>query len=496
MEYNKIPVVLKRYSFEGKMQICTEYSSKLVDINGLINVENFMGNPHPWELETFALFSVLSINEYDNKKFNTTISRRQFTAIINSFRAYMPTVLESSKNDMKFIEYYMIVAGLTQFQIQEPFIYKYHRYNYFFNFKNEKVNMSVEFFNKYGTDYKDFVEFGWLINAFYSKNYKHNDDNKKIVDFLFKKYRHVLIKLVIERENLILLQHEVSSNIDDYVYCFKYFYQFPFVMYEEKFYLPLPHLLFQSVTSSLLFRLTEGNNGLRNSFGKEVLESYLFDITNSSFNYEEIKQELDYKGPKGDDRSLDLMIKHKNQCLLIDVKSMSPKISIRNLEIEAIDFTQNRLIKQLVNLYNHIKTKFMQEYFPFNKNSEFTKENIFGFVVILEDSYIRREIIHQKAAAILEIHTESDDYKWMCANLRIVSLSDYERLIFHDENIFDHLTFSRDTESTWFNFTIYQDEVSANNDMNSSLYESQNVLIDMFQNLEDELREATVLGKF
>ena len=139
MEFKKIPIVLKRYSFEGKMQICTEHSRKLVDINGLNNVEDLIGKALPWELETFALFSVLSINEYDNRAFNNKKSRKQFIDIINCIKEYIPPALKSSKEDIKFLDYFMIVTGLSQFQIQEPFIYKYHRYNYFFKFKNTSL---------------------------------------------------------------------------------------------------------------------------------------------------------------------------------------------------------------------------------------------------------------------------------------------------------------------------------------------------------------------
>ncbi|MBX8946040.1 hypothetical protein [Lysinibacillus sp. K60] len=485
MEFNKIPVVLKRYSFKEKMRICTEHSRKLVDVNGLNFIEDLNGKALPWEIETFALFAVLSTNEYDNRSFSSKKSYKQFIAIINAIKGYIPTPLDLGKEE--FLDNLIIVFGLTQFHLQEPFIFKYHRYKYFFNFKNEKVDMTSEFSKKFGADYNEFAEFGWLISAFYSKDLQHNDLVSKIIDFLFKKYSHVLNKLVIERENLIFLQQDVTTNIDEYLYGFKYFCQFPFVKYEDNFFLPLPHLVFQSVTSSLLFRLTEDNKGIRDVFGKEVLESYLFAITETSFEYEEIKQEFVYKGQKGDERTLDLMIKHNKQCLLIDIKSMAPSISIRNLKTNSIETTQSRLIGQLESLYKHITSKFAQDYVPFESDNEFIKENIFGCVVLLEDSYINREKIHLETAKKLNIETDSDEYRWMCANLRIVSLYDYERIVFYNQNIFDHLTYSRDNQSTWFNYQIFQYELSTNSEMSSYVFESQNGLNEMIEKLQDEL---------
>lgn len=491
MEFNKIPVVLKRYSFKEKMRICTEYSRMLVDIKGLNFVENINGKVLPWELETFSLFAVLSTNEYDNRTFSSKKSRKQFIDIINAIKGYIPTTFDLSNNE--FLDNFIIVAGLTQFQPQELFILKYHRYNYFFNFKNDKVDMPSEFSKKFGSAYNDFVEFGWITNAFYIKDLPHDDEVNKIINYLFTKYSHVLRNLIIERENLIYLQQGVSTNIDEYLYCFKYFCQFPFVKYDEDFFLPLPHLLFQSVTSSLLFRLTEDNKGIRDIFGKEVLESYLFEITESSFKYEEIKQEFVYKGQKGDERTLDLMIKHNNQCLLIDIKSMAPSISIRSLKTNTINTTLSRLIGQLISLYKHIKSKFAQEYSPFKCNNEFDKENIFGFVILLEDSYISREIIHLEAAKKLKIETESDEYKWMCSNLRIVSLYDYESIVLFNDNIFDHLTFSRDKQSTWFNFGIIQYELYSNKEMNSNVVESQNGLLEIHKKFKDELEKEKII---
>lgn len=257
--------------------------------------------------------------------------------------------------------------------------------------------------------------------------------------------------------------------------------------------MPLPHLLFQSVTSSLLFRLTEDNKGIRDIFGKEVLESYLFAITETSFEYEEIKQEYVYKGQKGAERTLDLMIKHNNQCLLIDIKSMAPSISIRNLKTNSIETALSRQIGQLVSLYKHITSKFAQDYAPFESDNEFAKENIFGFVVLLEDSYINRELIHLEAAKKLKIETDSEEYKWMCANLRIVSLYEYERIVFFNENIFEHLTYSRDNQSTWFNYGIFQFELSTNSEMNSYVFESQNVLRGMLEKLQHELVTLNII---
>ena len=43
-----------------------------------------------------------------------------------------------------------------------------------------------------------------------------------------------------------------------------------FVSEGNVFYFPLPHLIIQNVTSSLMYRITEGNNQLRTDIGKHI----------------------------------------------------------------------------------------------------------------------------------------------------------------------------------------------------------------------------------
>lgn len=40
LDFKRIPVVLKRYDFKGKMKICREHSKELMSINGLILLVN------------------------------------------------------------------------------------------------------------------------------------------------------------------------------------------------------------------------------------------------------------------------------------------------------------------------------------------------------------------------------------------------------------------------------------------------------------------------
>lgn len=482
MDFNKIPVVLKRYSFKEKMRICNNNSRLLIDINGLTNIDKLNGKALPWELETFALLALISNKEYDNQTFITPKKFKQFTNIINCIKSYTPPKLLEDTQSIRFIENLLIVLGNTQFQVQEYAIYKLFRYNYFFNFKNKNIDMILEFKKKFNTNYSEFILFAWFFNFLNSPSNK-NIDPTNIYAFFFNKYSQVFSNLVKNRDDLIKLQSQVSLNIDDYHYCFKYFYQFPFIEHENSIYFPLPHLIYQATTSSLLFRLTENNKPLRDTFGKEILENYLFDITQNSFVYDEIVPEKVYRTKKGDIRSLDLMIRQNDMCILIDIKSMIPRRDIRLLNYEIIQQTISKISNQIISLYRHIKNHFCKSYCPFTDTQEFEQKNIFGLIVMLEDSYIIRESIIKDVCIKLDIEENSEEFKWLSSNIRIISLYEYEQVVFNNENLFKHLVYLRDNPSTWYNFGI------VNSENNSTVSIQNNVVIsDFIDNLTHEIK--------
>lgn len=135
MEYRKISTVLKRYSFEQKMNISHEYSIPWV--NGVDESLARTGWPLPWELEAFVLLSIISREWYSNS-FDGR-NQHVFLDIISCIRKYIPPKISASVGTPALIKYFAISAGLTQLEIQENHIYKLFRYNYFFNFSKTEL---------------------------------------------------------------------------------------------------------------------------------------------------------------------------------------------------------------------------------------------------------------------------------------------------------------------------------------------------------------------
>ncbi|OTX80736.1 hypothetical protein BK726_02130 [Bacillus thuringiensis serovar londrina] len=494
MDFERIPILLKRYDFKSKMNICQQYSREIMSINGLVSSQKLIDNVLPWELETFALFSTITFKEYSNRNFEDPKEQKNFIKIINTIKNYIPPILEDSKNNNKFLDNFLIVTGLNQLQIQENIRYKLYRYSYIFNFENENVNMKQEFFNKFGCYYTEFKKIGFIIHCLCTKEL-NGFLSPNIQDYVFKSYHHVIKHLLIERENYILLQEQITKDITHYIYGFKYFYQFPFISYDQEIFLPLPHLIMQSVTSSLLFRLTEGNNMLRQLFGKEVLESYILHVCGLSNHFDEVTAEYAYKYKRNNKRTLDIMIQKENQCLMLDSKSMSPRASLRNLDEHDVEHTIDRIVESVIQVYKHITERFQNEYYPFSGSIEFSKENIFGAVILFEDSYIRRDVIINKVAEKLGIDFKSKDYKYLCSNVKLISLYELEKMIFEKENVFQLLTDNSRNEKKWFDLTLIDYSKNECNGIIDHISQTVTSMREILNNFAEELVEEGLITK-
>ncbi|MEY2195747.1 hypothetical protein AB7942_23885 [Neobacillus sp. BF23-41] len=491
MEFERIPKVLKRYDFGSKMAICQRNSMEIMSTNGLIEVDKLRKKALPWELETFALFSATTLNEYSNFKFADKKDIRRFYEIISAIREYVHPRLKFAKENNQFADYFMIVTGLNQFQIQEDIYYKIYRYKYLFNFKNANVDMKKQFLKKFGSEYEEFIKLGFTINFLFANEFV--DPN--IYLYLLKKYNHVVTRLLIEREAYVSLQENITRDITQYLYGFKYFYQFPFISYQQTIYLPLPHLIMHSVTSSLLFRLTEGNGSLRQLFGKEVLENYLFHICNLSQDFDEVASDRPYNYKGGERRTLDIMIRKGEQCFMLDSKSMVPSASLRDLTEKDLEGTLDRLVKSVVQVYRHLVERFQTEYFPFEENIKFKKENVFGAVILLEDSFFRREKIMKKAAEVLKINIESDEYKYLCSNVKVLGLYEIEKMIFQEEEIFQLLKENQNNKQKWFDYTLLYGWDNKEKRLIKDINQVVENIKDVLNEFIDELGEEGLIAK-
>lgn len=459
MDFNKILVTLKRFAFNEKMKLSQIYSTNILTSIGLIKIEELVNKPLPWELNTFALFSILSDKEYNNNTFEGK-SVKKFYQILNSIRDSQYGEVKFDSSDSNFLRNFLIITGLTQMILQEHRIIKYYRYSYIFNFSNENVNMKKNFLDEFSVPYEKFIILGLQLNMEYTEdNLKKGVLTQKRFEKILSYYPEVLNFLCIKREDFIYLQKKLIDNPKDYIMAYNYLYTYPFIIEKEVIHFPLPHVITEAVTTSLLSRLTSGNQELRSLFGKEVLESYMLHLTNSSNFFDDLKEEYSYTYKRNEKRTADLMIKKNNYTVLLECKAMSPKRNLRRLDEGSISFTVERLSDGMVQLFKNANLRFNKEYFPFGQESCSYSNNTFGIVIIFEDSYISREIIYKEVAKKLNMSIDSKDYKYLCSNFKFMSLHEYERIVFFNYDLFSLLVENRDNNYKWFDFTLMPNEL-------------------------------------
>lgn len=453
LKYERIPLVLKRFSFDAKMEIAQQYSNKIMSIGSLIEANQLRGKWLPWELNTFALFSIFSINEYNNQHFLNNYGKKRFFEIMISIKEFQYGEKPKDSSSSNFLRDFLILTGLTQFILQENKYVKYYRYSYFFNYSNEFVNMKSEFFKKFNQNYDEFLELSNIVNLFFPEdNSLQSLLNEDFHNLIYKKFSQVIKSLELDRQEFINLQSKLITEPRHYITSYNYLYTYPFIINQKKRYFPLPHTLTEAVTASLLTRLTAGNNNLRSLFGKHVLESYLTNIINFSGYIEECIEEYEYNFERNRQRTVDLMLRKENLALLIECKSIVPSRGLRNLNEDDIERTILRLSESMIQLYKNATMKFNKEYCPFPEHKSFELSNTFGIVIILEDNYIRREEVYKKVAQKLNLGTSQ--YNHLCSNFKFISLYELELIIFGNWDLFELLEKNKGNSKSWFDFTI------------------------------------------
>ena len=430
LDYDKISTVLKRYSFESKMNIAQIYSRRIM-ING--DEHSFNTNiPLPWELETFVLFSVHSEEWRHNK-----IDNKLFINIINSIRDYISPKFEKYKGTEDFVKWFKITAAGTQFYSQQKYIFLFYRYNFYFSFRNHLIDMETLFTNRFGHNYYDYLIMAqsfWIALMTDPKT-----GIESIIPTLHKHYLNYISKIAINRDDYIKEMNSLSGSFEDYIYSLRPSYSYPFIEYNNYYYLPTPHLLFQAVTSSMLYRLTEDDDKLRELIGKEVFESYLLKIILDSNEFDQALPEQVYKEKNNEKKTVDVMAIKNNTIVLFDSKSYVPKSKLRLISEEAFKSDISRIAKAVVQVYKHARQKIGNEYYYFNKSKEFIdfEKNVFGVVIIQEDGYLPEEKIF--IAAINELKLNEAESQWLKTHIFVISLYELETILFTNQSITSYL---------------------------------------------------------
>lgn len=422
MDYAEIKQKMARTSFASKMFAAYDWSKKTMDSMGLIPVDKLRKTWLPDEIETFVIFSVVT-NEWKQD----SISDRETNKMLEAIRTYMPPLLKEKRGD-NFGEWYVMVTGANQFEGQELSFYRLFRHWYYFTYKDEDIDMSKIFTDKFESPYEEYlaiVSLLWAIEC--------NGNSPQLIADILKKIAHtspqIIKSLMLTRDQYKeeLLQFAVDES--DYRYCLRPSYSYPFIEYNGMVYLPTPHLLIQAITSAMMNRLTFGDDNLREQIGKHVIESYLFSIIQDSEMFDEVIAEQEYVVKKQRKRTLDVMTRANDCYILFDSKFFVPKVGLRILSNDTRERELDRIAKHCAQIYDQTKNRFGSEYNYFTCK-EINWDKVFGLVVVYTDPVLPLQMIYERVAKLKNISLDSTEYKWLTGHIGIVPMATIEKFCF------------------------------------------------------------------
>ncbi|WP_036613326.1 hypothetical protein [Oribacterium sp. P6A1] len=458
---------LNKYTLDSKLMICQKYSSRIMSLSEVDFVKAYNENIMPWEIEAFAAYSIV----YDDDNATEALDIKTFGEIITLIRNYWHSGLTTAEQDGRYPEIFMMISALQQFPVQGVFLQKLFRYHYFFTFQNEKVDMKKIFYKKIGVDYERFEVFAFLVFLSFSKEAQNKllkVDILKLSRIAFSD-NAVFKELCIEKEEYKKkLASLYKDNVIDQYYGLKIQYVYPFISGVDFIYAPSPYLVINAVTESMLNRITYNDIELRRLIGKEVIENYLYDILSQLDTATWISSEIKYNKGKDIMLSPDVITAEGDNIVFYDTKAITPSLKLRKFDAKEITKDIDIYAEDVIQIYNQIQN-YLQGLFLLDK--EYTKTQIFGIVVVLEDAVVSRKRVYDKVFEIMEkkIHLSDGDKGYICSHIKIISLRAIECMVLQNTSILPELISQLDKPERWYDYTY--ENVTSKNGLNQ-IYES------------------------
>lgn len=434
-QFENLPVLLKRFSFAEKMRIAYEQSRKLIDFNPSIHL-NQTSTTLPWHLETFVILSIEAY-EYSNEEFNEK-NINKFVSMYNAIYEADSFLVNKSCGNFEFVDIFGAAYGSVQLDIQEFFWIKWYRYWRIFTDNSEPVRLAEVFKEKLGTEYTEYLLLCGILESVYIAVANDNTGviPRKIIDYLQVRFQIPISNLIATREKyleLLYMYTKGSREPTQYLYAVRPSYQFPFIEEKGTVYLPLPHLLTKSMTSSLLYRITEGDNNLRKEIGKHIWEKYLYEIILYTHIYDCVMHEPGYSNEKSAALGPDVVARIGDDILFLDSKSTVPRAGVRLLDPKDIESNVDIVAKNIEKLYKQIQR--FDCYNPFLDLAASDIDNCWGVVVILEDSHIQKRHYYDSACKKLGIEGNTPEWLWLTTHIRVATIYQIEEYCFTNSSL-------------------------------------------------------------
>ena len=443
--------ILENFTLESKLLTCQKYSSRIMSSSMVDMTKAYYENIMPWEIEAFAAYSIV----YDDANATVELDGETFANTITLIRNYWHNGLTEAENSGQYPEAFMMISALQQFPVQGVFLQKLSRYHYLFTFQNKNIDMRKVFLDKIGISYEKLEEFAFLIFVGFSKKVHDTIPALQLKNIMAKVFsdKEVLSVLSIEKEDYKKKLFSLyQDNIIDQYYGLKIQYVYPFISWKDFTYVPSPYLVINAVTESMLNRVTFKDNKIRRAIGKEVIESYVYEMMAQLSTVTWITPEFEYYRGKDRILSSDVISAEYDKVIFYDTKAITPSLKLRKFDAAEIEKDIEIYAEDVAQIYNQIKN-YLQGLFQLDKT--YIKDNIFGIVVVLEDAVVSRKKVYDKVYTILQENgaLSEEEKNYICSHIKILPLRVIECMALQNTSLLPELLSQLDKPEEWYDYT-------------------------------------------
>ena len=400
--------VLERFTLESKLLACQKYSSRIMTCSQVDMVKAYEENIMPWEIEAFAAYSIV----YDTNDATEELDGKTFADTITLIRNYWHSGLITAEENDEYPEAFMMISALQQFPVQGVFLQKLYRYHYFFTFQNDRLDMRKVFFDKMGVNYEQLEEFAFLVFLGFSKEAQDTIPPIELQKVLTKAFKDkdVLHLLSIGKEEYRKQLFSLyADNIIDQYYGLKIQYLYPFISGQDFTYVPSPYLVVNAVT-------------------------------------------IAYKKGKANLLTSDVIAAEGDAVIFYDTKAITPSLKLRKFDAAEIEDDIKIYAEDVIQIYNQINN-YLDGLFQMDK--AYSKENIYGIVVVLEDAVVSRKKVYEKVCNILQdaVNVSEEEKNYICSHIKILPLRAIECMILQNTSILPELKEQLDKPEKWYYYT-------------------------------------------
>ena len=434
MNYREIYKPLSRTSFASKMYYAFSSSINTMSTTGQVERDDLRTKFLPDEIETFVM-NCISTKEYSYRD----MTDKQFIDVMNAIRSFQPPE-HYERLKTEGLKWVLPTIGAVQFESQQYSIFRLYRHSCLFSFVNKVVDVSKEFKKKFD---RSFDEYAAIVFSFHML--LAEKEIKAFSDYWNKILVHepwFVKNLKLTRDQYKEELKQFARSTEDYKYCLRPSYSYPFIEFEDAIFLPTPHLLIQSITTAMMNRLTYEDLALREKIGKNACEEYLLNIVSNSKLFDEVKKEYEYASGQ---KTLDILARKGSIALLIDSKLFSPKVGLRTYDDQAYRKDVDRIVKDMKQGYLHAHDKFGHDYNPFSS----TIDDVYALIVIYQEGYIDLGEVYTKTAHDLSIEMGSAEYDWLWHHIGLTDVATIERFLLTKTDIIPEIMSRSQIADNW-----------------------------------------------